>query len=46
MKTQFMPPETYFSNVNRYTEQERMARIYYALSVELGALFITLPGVH
>ena len=27
-------------------EQERMARIYYALSVELGVLFITLHGAH
>ena len=27
-------------------EREEMARIYYALSVELGALFITLLGVH
>ena len=27
-------------------EQERMAKIYYALSVELGLLFITLHEVH
>ena len=45
-KTLFVPPQTYFSNVNRYTRAGKKASKFAVLSVENGQPFITSVGVH